>query len=303
MKKYLFLFVIIWFLLPNEVLGQTDEFSWVYLYYTNSFGGRRPTFTVFFNDKETLQLKKKARVKYKIYSTGDIKISCFYGIQNNVKLGESSVTLNIQHGKTYYVKLYNAYLKLVIVDEATGQQEFNKPFLAEIQNLVEDIHDPIIKKEYTNTTQIEKAPSDNSAKKLAKLNLIALSVMDLNVTSGLAPNEVIMLTEKLLNEFVTNGFYKIIERSKRDEILKEQGFQQSGACDQSSCLVEVGQLLGVQKMVGGTIGKIGSLYGVELRVMDVKTGEIDKAFSREYSGDVSALLGAMKDAAAVFSHF
>ena len=130
---------------------------------------------------------------------------------------------------------------------------------------------------------------------------ITLSVMDINITSGLAPSEVIMLTDKLINEFVANGIYKVVERSKRDEILREQGFQQSGACDQGACLVEAGQLLGVQKMVGGTIGQLGSVYGVELRVMDVRTGEIDQAFSRQYSGEISALLDAIKDAAAVFS--
>jgi curli biogenesis system outer membrane secretion channel CsgG len=130
---------------------------------------------------------------------------------------------------------------------------------------------------------------------------LTLSVMDLNVTSGLSPQEVSMLTDKLLNEFVGTKYYKVVERSRRDEILKEQGFQQSGACDQGACLVEAGQLLGVQKMVGGTIGKLGMMYVVELRIMDVKTGEIDQAFSRKYSGDVSNLLDAMREAAIVFS--
>jgi curli biogenesis system outer membrane secretion channel CsgG len=130
---------------------------------------------------------------------------------------------------------------------------------------------------------------------------LTLSVMDLNVTSGLSPQEVSMLTDKLLNEFVGTKYYKVVERSKRDEILKEQGFQQSGACDQGACLVEAGQLLGVQKMVGGTIGKLGVMYVVELRIMDVKTGEIDQAFSRKYTGDVSNLLDAMREAAIVFS--
>jgi hypothetical protein len=301
MKKYLFLLVLIVFVLPHIALGQTQEFSWVYLYYSDSFG-RRPTFTVLFNDKEILKLKKKDRIKYKVYSTGAVTLSCYYGMQRNVKLGESSVVLNIQHGKTYYVKLYNTYLKLVSVDDATGMKEYNNSGLAEIQNMVEDIHDPIIK-ESINAKLVEKALPNSSEKMAAKITQKTVSVMDLNITSGLASNEATMLTDKLLNELVTDGFYRVVERSKRDEILKEQGFQQSGTCDQGSCLVEAGQLLGVQKMVGGTIGKLGSLYDVELRVIDVKTGEIDVAFSRQYSSDVSALLGAMKDAAAVLSHF
>lgn len=132
---------------------------------------------------------------------------------------------------------------------------------------------------------------------------LTVSVMDLNVTEGLSAKEVVMLTDKLLNEFVSQGIYKVIERSKRDEILKEQGFQQSGACDATSCLVEAGQYLGVQKMFGGTIGKFGAVFAVELRMIDVKTGEIDMSFSREYTGDVSALLRAMKEAAAEFSRW
>ena len=154
------------------------------------------------------------------------------------------------------------------------------------------------------STMTAKAPAASyttAPQPLPPSQRLTISVMDLNVTSGLAPNEMAMLTDKLLNEFVADGYYKVVERSKRDEILKEQGFQQSGACDQGACLVEAGQLLGVQKMVGGTIGKLGTMYAVELRVIDVKTGEIDKPFSRQYSGDVSVLLGAMREAAAVFS--
>lgn len=132
---------------------------------------------------------------------------------------------------------------------------------------------------------------------------LTVSVMDLNVTEGLSAKEVVMLTDKLLNEFVGQGVYKVIERSKRDEILKEQGFQQSGACDASSCLVEAGQYLGAQKMFGGTIGKFGAVFAVELRMIDVKTGEIDMAFSKKYTGDVSNLLDAMKEAAAEFSRW
>ncbi|MDO9390969.1 MAG: SUMF1/EgtB/PvdO family nonheme iron enzyme [bacterium] len=130
---------------------------------------------------------------------------------------------------------------------------------------------------------------------------MTVSVMDLNITEGLPNKEAIMLTDKLINELVMAGTFKVIERTKRDELLKEQGFQQSGVCDQGVCLVEAGQMLGVQKMFGGTIGKLGKVYAVELRMMDIKTGEIDIAFSQQFAGDISALLSAMKDAAQEFS--
>ncbi|MBI4726961.1 PEGA domain-containing protein [candidate division TA06 bacterium] len=129
----------------------------------------------------------------------------------------------------------------------------------------------------------------------------ALSVMDLNITSGITQQEAVMLTDKLLNELVQMRRFEVVERSRRDEILKEQGFQMTGACDQSSCLVEAGQLLGAQKMVGGTIGRFGAVYAVELRMIDIGSGKIDQAFSRKYAGDVSNLLDAMREAAEIFS--
>ncbi|MDO9026575.1 MAG: PEGA domain-containing protein, partial [bacterium] len=127
-----------------------------------------------------------------------------------------------------------------------------------------------------------------------------ISVMDLNTTSGLAPKEMALLTDKLLNSLVEYRVFEVVERSKRDEILKEQGFQMTGACDQTSCLVEAGQLLGAQKMIGGTIGKLGNVYAIELRMLDIQTGGIDLSFSRNY-GKIADLLSAMREAAEIFS--
>jgi len=124
-----------------------------------------------------------------------------------------------------------------------------------------------------------------------------VSVMDLKVTSGVAAAEAQQLTNKLMNELVICDAFAVVDRAKRDEILKEQGFQMTGACDQGSCLVQAGQLLGVQKMIGGCIGRLGRVYSVEIQLVDVRTGSINLAFSREYQGEVSQLLAAMRDAA------
>lgn len=131
---------------------------------------------------------------------------------------------------------------------------------------------------------------------------ISITVMELSVSEGLTQLEVKLLSDRLLNELVTIKYYDVIEKNKRDEILKEQGFQQSGACDQGKCLVEAGKLIGVEKIIGGTLGKIGLVYAIELRLIDIKTGKVEKAFSKTYSGDISVLLDGMKDAANYFSN-
>lgn len=127
-----------------------------------------------------------------------------------------------------------------------------------------------------------------------------VSVMDFNATSGLSAKELSLLTDKLLGSLVEYRVFEVVERSKRDEILREQGFQMTGACSDASCLVEVGQLLGAQKMIGGTIGKLGTIFVVELRMIDIQTGGIDLSFSRNYK-EIAELLTAMREAAEIFS--
>jgi TolB-like protein len=142
--------------------------------------------------------------------------------------------------------------------------------------------------------------SENRLKENPKAKAINLSVMDLNDTSGLSKPEILLLTDKLINSLVRTGF-TVVERARRDEILEELGFQQSGVCSESSCLVEVGQMLGVHKMIGGTIGKFGDAYVIELRLIDVATSKIEDSFSKNYQGDMIYLLDGMIDAADSFS--
>ena len=77
--------------------------------------------------------------------------------------------------------------------------------------------------------------------------------------ANISEAEVGILTDRLSTELVKLGSFTVVERSQMEEVLKEQGLQQSG-CTTSECAVEVGFLLGVDKMITGSIGRIGSLY-------------------------------------------
>jgi hypothetical protein len=83
-----------------------------------------------------------------------------------------------------------------------------------------------------------------------------------------------IITDRLRSELVNTGVFRVMERGEMETILKEQGFQQSGSCDDQACLVEVGQLLGVKRMVAGSIGKLGTLYTISVRMINVESGEI-----------------------------
>lgn len=90
---------------------------------------------------------------------------------------------------------------------------------------------------------------------------------------GLSPFEAIALSERFRIELFATQKYVVLERGKMDEILSEQGFQKSG-CTTDECLVEIGKLINVQYIFGGTISKFGEVFTVMVRLIDVQTGKI-----------------------------
>ena len=117
---------------------------------------------------------------------------------------------------------------------------------------------------------------------------ITIAVLDFE-GKGVSQSETSTLTDRLRDEMFKTGVYIVLERGKMDEVLKEQGFQQTG-CVTSECAVEVGNMLGVQQMIGGSIGKVGNIYTVSARVIDVQTGEVLKSTNHDHIGDIGQLL-------------
>ena len=113
---------------------------------------------------------------------------------------------------------------------------------------------------------------------------------------GVSEAEARTLTDRLRSRLVNTKAFYVLEREQMDEVLNEQGFQQSG-CVSDECLVEIGRLVGVEQMVGGSIGKIGQTYTLDLRIIDVTSGRILKTVSDDYRGDADGLLAVLESAA------
>jgi hypothetical protein len=106
---------------------------------------------------------------------------------------------------------------------------------------------------------------------------------------GVSAEEASVLTDKLRGELMNSGRVQLIERGAMDEILKEQGFQQSG-CTSNECIVEAGQLMGVQYMAAGSIGKIEKTFLLSVRFINVQTSKIEKNVQREITGTLTDVL-------------
>ena len=86
----------------------------------------------------------------------------------------------------------------------------------------------------------------------------------------------------ITTSLVQSRRFRVIERSRIDQIIREQGFQRSELSDDQ--VIRIGRLLGVQKIVTGEFPNFTatSVAGgtISIRLIDVETGFIEAAASQ-----------------------
>jgi len=106
---------------------------------------------------------------------------------------------------------------------------------------------------------------------------------------GVAADDASIISDRFRVELFNAGKHTLVEREMMNEIMKEQGFQNSG-CVSDECIVEMGQLLGVGQIIGGSVNKLGQSFSVVARIIDVKTGKVTAAASVDDMNRIEDLL-------------
>lgn len=107
---------------------------------------------------------------------------------------------------------------------------------------------------------------------------------------GVSGSDAAIISDRLRAVLIQTGKVRVLERQEMDKILREQAFQQSGACDRSECAVQIGRLLAVDKMVVGTVGRLGEIHTLSVRILDVGSGEIVYSAAEDEPGSLEDLL-------------
>ncbi|MBI4979709.1 MAG: hypothetical protein HZC28_19685 [Spirochaetes bacterium] len=113
----------------------------------------------------------------------------------------------------------------------------------------------------------------------AAQNDIRLGVLDFQAGAGVAAGDAKTITDILRSELVSSKQYLLVEREKVDKIMSEQGFQNSG-CTESECAAKVGKLLNIQKMLFGTVSKLGTKYYVIANMISVETAAVERSVKK-----------------------
>jgi tetratricopeptide (TPR) repeat protein len=98
-----------------------------------------------------------------------------------------------------------------------------------------------------------------------------ITVLDFAI-ENMAKSDGRLIVDLVFSALVSSHKYRVLDRGQRDNILKEVEFSLS-ACTDEKCQLEVGRLLAADKIVVGSLGKVGQRYILNAKMLDVRTGE------------------------------
>jgi len=85
-----------------------------------------------------------------------------------------------------------------------------------------------------------------------------------------------IVAEWLITSLVRTGRFDVVERAQLQKILKEQQMGMSGMISQETAS-KVGELLGSKVIITGSVIRLGNIYDVNTRLINVEDGSILKA--------------------------
>jgi hypothetical protein len=122
---------------------------------------------------------------------------------------------------------------------------------------------------------VEEKPDSVSEKKDPGEEKLNIAIMDLTAI-GVGNHVSLLLSEKLRSILFESGEYNVMNREDMAKVMEEQSFQRSEDCDNMQCYSEIGKMLGVKKIITGSVGKLGSLYSITLKQIDIESSKNDK---------------------------
>ncbi|MEW6041354.1 MAG: CsgG/HfaB family protein, partial [Elusimicrobiota bacterium] len=102
-----------------------------------------------------------------------------------------------------------------------------------------------------------------------KLNLAVADFDGRNVSAV----DALAVSDLLRIGLVNTNLFNIVNRSNMQQLLDEQKFQMTG-CTSQDCAVKMGKMLNVQKMIVGSVIKLGEKYYITASAVDVETGRV-----------------------------
>ena len=132
---------------------------------------------------------------------------------------------------------------------------------------------------------------------------VNVAVLDLTGNpQEFSADELRTVTSRFETELMKLDVYQVLERRDMSLILQEQDFQGSDLCNTSECQVQLGQLLGVERILSGSVSKVGNLITLNVKMVDVGSGRNLLSHALDIRGNMETVLrGGCFELAQIFA--
>jgi len=179
-------------------------------------------------------------------------------------------------------------LTFLLISSVFAQEKFKlNTFIDLIQKAFESPEISTEQYQFPTDSDADKAVIADTANTVPAQQ-IGVAILELE-PNGISVPEGKALSDRLRIEVFNIGVFEVMEREKMAKILEEMQFQQSG-CTTDECAVEIGRLIGVSKMIAGSVSKVGEIYSVSIRLIDVETGKIEATALEDVEGSLGFVL-------------
>ena len=96
-------------------------------------------------------------------------------------------------------------------------------------------------------------------------------------TAEILSDEILVMLSKMPNTTV-------IGSKEIDAMMGYEQKRQMAGCSDTKCMVAIGGALGVDKILMGSVGKLGNSYILNLRLLDINEGKVDQLYSNRSKG-------------------
>ena len=130
---------------------------------------------------------------------------------------------------------------------------------------------------------------------LAVINLSAQGVSEVEaaVLSGILRSRVTQfITSQEYRSMEGKDMYEVVEREDMDKIFEQFEIQSIG-CVSDSCLIEFGKMLQADRILMGTLGKIGNSYSLSTRIIDIESSKTPATASSQRQGSIEDVMEVM----------
>ncbi|MFP4164807.1 MAG: CsgG/HfaB family protein [Chitinispirillaceae bacterium] len=153
--------------------------------------------------------------------------------------------------------------------------------------------------EFTHSDVVTPDISNSLAADTGSRKKINIALVDLE-GKNVSATEASIVSDFLREELFKTNKFTVLERSQMDEILKEQGFQQTG-CTDSDCAIKIGRILNVESIVIGSLGRLGNSYIVAARLIDLEKGTMILADRVSHKGPIEDISQSVRKLAEIMA--